>query len=229
MSIDLSRRGLMKALAAGSAASAIPGLFSTPAFASGEVVAATYPGAFEESYRKILVPYVQKETGAQVTLTPILALDQVAKITAARSNPPFDVALLDEGPMLEALPLDIFAPFPADKSKNNGELGAPFQSKSVGPTVTVSSSASPIIPRCLPRRPPGSIYGNPNSRVASGCLTSRAASARFLWWRSPSSRAATRRTSNRPSRRSKTYCRAWAPLRRTRARWVRSSSKVKSI
>ena len=58
-------------------------------------------------------------------------------MTAAKNNPPFDVLLLDEGPMLEAIPLGIFAPFPADKSKNNAELGAPFQSTSVGPTVTV--------------------------------------------------------------------------------------------
>lgn len=137
MSIDLSRRTFIKTIAAGSVAGAIPSLSITGARAAGEVVAATYPGAFEESYRKILAPYVEKATGAEVTLTPILALDQVAKIVAARSNPPFDVALLDEGPMLEALPLDIFAPFPADKSKSNSELGAPFQSKSVGPTVTV--------------------------------------------------------------------------------------------
>ena len=137
MRIDLSRRALLKVIALGSASGAIPMLSSTSALAAAEVVAATYPGAFEESYRKILAPYVEKATGARVTLTPILALEQVAKITASRNNPPFDVALLDEGPMLEALPLDIFAPFPADKSKNNSELGAPFQSKSVGPTVTV--------------------------------------------------------------------------------------------
>jgi putative spermidine/putrescine transport system substrate-binding protein len=137
MSMHLTRRGLMKTVGTGAAASAILGLLPSRPFAAAEVVAATYPGAFEESYRKILAPYVQKATGAQVMLTPILALDQVAKITASRSNPPFDVALLDEGPMLQALPLDIFEPFPADKSRNNSELGAPFQSKSVGPTVAV--------------------------------------------------------------------------------------------
>jgi putative spermidine/putrescine transport system substrate-binding protein len=135
MGIYLTRRGAMQTLAAGAAAGS--GLFPWASLAAPDVVAATYPGAFEESYRKVLAPYVQKATGAHVTLTPILALDQVAKITAARNNPPFDVALLDEGPMLQALPLDIFAPFPADKSKSNGELGAPFQSTSVGPTVTV--------------------------------------------------------------------------------------------
>jgi putative spermidine/putrescine transport system substrate-binding protein len=137
MSIKLTRRGLMKAAAAGATASLAPGLLTSRAFAAGEVVAATYPGAFEESYRKVLAPYVAKATGAEVTLTPILALDQVAKITASRANPPFDVALLDEGPMLESLPLDIFEPFPAAKSKSNAELGKPFQSASVGPTVTV--------------------------------------------------------------------------------------------
>ena len=49
------------------------------AFADTEVVAATYPGAFEESYRKVLVPAAEAATGAKVMLTPVLALDQIAK------------------------------------------------------------------------------------------------------------------------------------------------------
>jgi len=137
MRYDLTRRSMMKTLALGAGAAFGARSLILPAFAAGEIVAATYPGAFEESYRKVLLPLVKKETGAQITLTPVLALDQVAKIAASRANPPFDIALLDEGPMIDALPLGIFEPFPADKSKSNGELGAPFQSKGFGPTVTV--------------------------------------------------------------------------------------------
>jgi putative spermidine/putrescine transport system substrate-binding protein len=136
MTHKLTRRSLMKTIALGAGA-ASSGMLPRFAYAATEVIAATYPGAFEESYRKVLVPAAEAATGAKVTLTPVLALDQVAKTAASPNNPPYDVLLLDEGPMLEAMPLDIFAPFPADKSKYNSELGAPFQSTSVGPTVTV--------------------------------------------------------------------------------------------
>jgi putative spermidine/putrescine transport system substrate-binding protein len=137
MTYELTRRSMMKTAGLVAAAAIGGQSLLRPAFAAGELVAATYPGAFEESYRKVLLPLVKQETGAQITLTPVLALDQVAKVAASRANPPLDVLLLDEGPMIDAMPLDIFAPFPADKSKSNAELGAPFQSKGVGPTVTV--------------------------------------------------------------------------------------------
>jgi putative spermidine/putrescine transport system substrate-binding protein len=128
---------MLKTIALGGGVAFAGASLIRPAFADGDIVAATYPGAFEESYRKVLLPLVKQETGAQITLTPVLALDQVAKTAASGANPPFDVLLLDEGPMIDALPLGIFAPFPADKSKSNSELGAPFQSKGFGPTVTV--------------------------------------------------------------------------------------------
>lgn len=134
MKYKLTRRSLMQSMAFGAATA---GLMPRFAHAAPEIVAATYPGAFEESYRKVLVPAAEAAIGGHVNLTPVLALEQVAKNAASPKNPPYDVMLLDEGPMLEALPLDIFAPFPADKSKYNSELGAPFQSTSVGPTVTV--------------------------------------------------------------------------------------------
>ena len=134
---DLSRRSMMKAMALSAGTALGAGTLIRPAFAAGELVAATYPGAFEESYRKVAVPVFKKETGASMTLTPVLATDQVAKTAASMANPPYDVLLLDEGPMIDALPLDIFMPFPANKSKSNAALGAPFQSKGVGPTVTV--------------------------------------------------------------------------------------------
>jgi putative spermidine/putrescine transport system substrate-binding protein len=86
MTHELTRRSMMKtaALAAGAAIGGQSLL--RPAFAAAELVAATYPGAFEESYRKVLLPLVKQETGAQITLTPVLALDQVAKVAASRAS-----------------------------------------------------------------------------------------------------------------------------------------------
>jgi len=52
-------------------------------FAADSVVATTYPGSFEEAYPAVLLPAFTKRTQASVTLTPLLAVNQVAKITAA--------------------------------------------------------------------------------------------------------------------------------------------------
>jgi putative spermidine/putrescine transport system substrate-binding protein len=114
----LTRRQL---LAAGLAAPLAPGLFagfSTVARAAGGIVATTYPGTWETAQRQILLPAFTKASGASVTLQPVLALEAVAKISASRQTPPFDVVLLDEGPYLAALDMGIFAPLPRDKVTN---------------------------------------------------------------------------------------------------------------
>jgi putative spermidine/putrescine transport system substrate-binding protein len=67
--------------------------------AGGKLVAATYQGNWEEAHRKILVPAFKKATGADVTLVPMFAVDQVARLQAAgAANSPFDVAILTLGP-----------------------------------------------------------------------------------------------------------------------------------
>ena len=119
----LSRRHLLEVGVAVGATTMLPRI----AIAADNVVATTYPGAFEEAYRSIAVKAFKARTGADVTLTPLLAVDQVAKITAARANPPYDVVIFDEGPMLKALPADILEKFPADKSKNLTQLPKAFQ------------------------------------------------------------------------------------------------------
>ncbi|NLH82020.1 MAG: extracellular solute-binding protein [Phyllobacteriaceae bacterium] len=137
MTIDISRRSFVKTLALGAGAVAGTGLFPSASRAAGELVAATYPGAFEESHRKILLPAARRATGGEIVLTPVLGSEQVAKTAAASSHPPYDVLLLDEGPMLEAIPRGLFAPFPVEKAPHDAELGAPFRSRGFGPTVTV--------------------------------------------------------------------------------------------
>jgi putative spermidine/putrescine transport system substrate-binding protein len=137
MTTTYTRRRVLLTSAAGAGALFGTALLPRRAAAADEIVAATYPGSFEESYRKVLVPAFQKATKGDVVLTPILAVEQVAKITAAPNNPPIDVALLDEGPMLQASTKNIFEPFPAAKAKNDGELLPAFRSRQWGPTVTV--------------------------------------------------------------------------------------------
>lgn len=106
---------------------------------SGEVIATTYPGLFEEAHRTIVIPQLQKNADAQVVLVPMLANDQVAKLKAAPNNPPFDVSILDEGPFKAAPKAEIFQQFPSNLSNNYSNLSPVFQnSDGWGPTVSVT-------------------------------------------------------------------------------------------
>ena len=65
---------------------------------------ATFTGSWEEAHRDVLVPAYRKATGnAEIVLDPMLSVDQIAKVTAARANPPIDVMLHDPGPALVAI------------------------------------------------------------------------------------------------------------------------------
>lgn len=132
----LTRRQVLQGGAALGVAATLPGRLA----AAQDVVATTYPGSFEEAYRKILLPSYAKATGAEPILTPLLGVNQVAKIAAARGNPPYDVVIFDEGPLLATLPHDILQPYPSGDSPSVADLPEVFQGGSnggYGPTVTV--------------------------------------------------------------------------------------------
>jgi putative spermidine/putrescine transport system substrate-binding protein len=122
--LDLSRRGVM----IGGAGAALAGMLPRIVRAQdhGTLVATTYPGPWEEAHRAFLLPTFMRDTGAKANLTAVLALDAIAKITASRNNPPYDAMICDEGPYLASIDLDVFAPFPADRSKNIKDLPARF-------------------------------------------------------------------------------------------------------
>jgi putative spermidine/putrescine transport system substrate-binding protein len=86
--------------------------------ASGSIAATTYPCAWETAHRQHLVPAFQNATRGSVNLVASLAVDTVSRVVAAKNNPPFDVAILDEGPYLNALQHDIFEKIPTDKVPN---------------------------------------------------------------------------------------------------------------
>lgn len=127
-----SRRRTLGLAVAGAAALVVPRL----GFAQIRLVATSYPGGWEEAHRSFVVPVFAKATGATVDVVPMQGVDQVAKIVAARSNPPFDVVLLPTGPMLQALPQDILLPFPGEKSPNWRDVPAAFR-RPVGPDVAL--------------------------------------------------------------------------------------------
>ena len=108
------RRAILKSAAALGAAQFTHGMGLALA-QQKSISAMTFPGAWEEAHRLILVPAFRNATGAQATLVPALAVDAVSKIIAAKNNPPYDVAILDEGAYLAGLEHDIFDPIPAAK------------------------------------------------------------------------------------------------------------------
>jgi putative spermidine/putrescine transport system substrate-binding protein len=136
MSRSMSRRRFLGA----SAALAASGFASDLARAQGtKLVGNTYPGVYEEVFRNVLGPALRKQ-GIDPTWSPILVVDVVAKILAARDNPPFDVVLFDEGPLINLLKDDILAKFPDGRSPNFKDLPEQFRGfDNTGPVVTVQA------------------------------------------------------------------------------------------
>ena len=119
----LGRRDFIKAGVAGGALA----LLTRRAAAAEPLVVATFPGTWNEAHRDVLAPYFRKKTGADVTQTILLATDEVAKLEAARGKPPFDVAIMDEGPLLDAVKAGVIEKYPVDKSPNYKDLVPAFQ------------------------------------------------------------------------------------------------------
>ncbi|MGI4857491.1 MAG: ABC transporter substrate-binding protein [Janthinobacterium lividum] len=122
--IDFERRRILQALGALGAVSLVAG--ARTAFAADPLAATTFPGAWEEATRKIMLPAFRQATGAAVSLTASQAVDTLTKLTAARANPPFDVVMMDEGPYLSGVALGLFEVIPAAKVPNLANLPPRF-------------------------------------------------------------------------------------------------------
>jgi putative spermidine/putrescine transport system substrate-binding protein len=111
-------------------------LFPQLSFAQAKrLVFATFTGSWEEAHRSVLVPAFKKANpSADIVLDPMLSVDQIAKVTAARNNPPIDVMLHDPGPALTAVAQDLVAEFPVAKSKHYKDL-IPEAQDPTGPAI----------------------------------------------------------------------------------------------
>lgn len=117
-----SNRYSRRQFIAASAALGGMSLFSRPAFAKGSVTAALYPGTWEDAYRAIVLPALKKAQNVDLDMTPLFAVDQIAKAQAARGEPPFDVFVLDPGPRVTAIERGLFEKFDAKRLSNAGKL-----------------------------------------------------------------------------------------------------------
>ena len=110
----MNRRSLMTTALTLGAMKAFPGL----SFAQARpLVFATFTGSWEEAHKAVLVPAFRKANAdAAIVLDPMLSVDQIAKVNAAKANPPIDVMLHDPGPALVAIGQDLVEPYPVEKS-----------------------------------------------------------------------------------------------------------------
>jgi putative spermidine/putrescine transport system substrate-binding protein len=117
-----TRRSLLAGATALGSVSLLPAI----AHAKGSVVAATYPGTWEEAYRAIVAPALKKKDDIDLELQPLFAVDQVAKAKAARGAPPFDAFVLDPGPRITAIDGGLFEKFDGKKLSNAAKLPPGF-------------------------------------------------------------------------------------------------------
>jgi putative spermidine/putrescine transport system substrate-binding protein len=108
----------------GAAALAGITLFGRPAVAKGSVTAAIYPGNWDEQYRAIVLPALKKAHDVDLALEPLFAVDQIAKVVAARGVAPFDSFVLDPGPRVTAIERGLLEPFDGKQLTNASKLAA---------------------------------------------------------------------------------------------------------
>ena len=127
-----SRRQLLKASLTLGAMQLFPGMSQAQA---KRLVFATFTGSWEEAHRAVLVPAFRKATNnAEIILDPMLSVDQIAKVTAARNNPPIDVMLHDPGPALTAIDQGLVENYPIATNKNYKDL-IPEAQVETGPAI----------------------------------------------------------------------------------------------
>ena len=113
------------------------------------LVAATFPGAWEDAYRTVLTPLVSA-AGFDLTVAPALAQDQLAKVMASRSHPAYDALLMSPGQTAVAIENDLVQKVDPGRIPNWGQLDPSFRTE-WGPTVTVEVNGIAYNPDLVPR------------------------------------------------------------------------------
>lgn len=114
----ISRRDLLAGAGAFGLAASLP----LSARAAGSLTAAIYPGTWEEAYRGVVAPALKKSADVDIAFDSLFAVDQVAKVRAARGVPPFDCFVLDPGPAASAMQAGLFEPIDIKKLTNAAKV-----------------------------------------------------------------------------------------------------------
>jgi len=132
MTLTLSRRAFTLA---GVSALAAPALIRPARAAGSRVIAATFPGSWEDAYRSVLTPMVSK-AGYDLTIAPALATDQVAKLMATPGQPPYDALLVSPGQTNQLVKAGLIEKIDPSRLKNWDRL-VPAAQGEWGPNVTI--------------------------------------------------------------------------------------------
>ena len=119
-----------------------------PARAAGSVVAATFPGTWEDAYRSIVAP-IAAQSGVDVTIAPALAQDQVAKMMASPDSPPYDALLVSPGQTAVLKDAGLIAEIDPSKLKN-WDLLIDSAKTAYGPNVTIEVNGIAYNPDVVP-------------------------------------------------------------------------------
>ncbi|NYT36474.1 ABC transporter substrate-binding protein [Allopusillimonas soli] len=92
------------------AAATLAAAYSSSAAAQQELVVAGYGGSFEEIMRSDIFPPFAKEHNAKLVYVAGNSTNTVAKLQAQKSNQQIDVAIIDDGPMYQAIALGFCSP-----------------------------------------------------------------------------------------------------------------------
>src|ERR1051326_270500 len=101
--------GIAKFAVIGTAAAALVGL-GLPAAAEQTLYVAAYGGSFEQTMRKEVFPAFAQKYGVSLEYVAGNSTDNLAKLQAQKGNQQIDVAILDDGPMYQAVALGFCAP-----------------------------------------------------------------------------------------------------------------------
>jgi putative spermidine/putrescine transport system substrate-binding protein len=86
----------------------IAALIAAPSVASAQqktLYVAGYGGSFEKTIRDEVIPAFEKENGVKVEYVAGNSTDTLAKLQAQKGNQQIDVAIVDDGPMYQAVAL----------------------------------------------------------------------------------------------------------------------------
>ncbi len=92
------------------AATSIVAAYSAGVVAQEKLVVAGYGGSFEEIMRTDIFPPFAKQHGAELVYVAGNSTNTVARLQAQKSNQQVDVAIIDDGPMYQAIALGFCAP-----------------------------------------------------------------------------------------------------------------------
>lgn len=115
----------------------------------GTVVAAAFPGSWEDAYRSTIAP-VLRAAGTELVLAPALAQDQLARLMASQGRPTFDAMMVSPGQTTEAVARGLIDRIDPARIPNWSKL-TPQARTDWGPNVTIEITGIAYNPRLVPK------------------------------------------------------------------------------